>query len=180
MSARGRRRRPAPLPALPLLLLAPLLLAACGYRRGLETPPGTRTVAVTYFLNDTPVRDLERAFAVELATAVRDLVQAPLVEPGDADVVIAGRMDEYRRRGGIRGLDNRLLESGVQIRVEAWLADGESGRRLTPPIAAVTSVGYLIPEQGGEDEARARALRHLADRIVLDLFQPAAPPRDPR
>jgi hypothetical protein len=150
------------------------LLGGCGYSRSLSPPPGAQSVGVTFFANDTLVRDLERDLAVELSAAVRDLVQAPLAEPRRADVLVVGRLGEYRRRGGIRDPENRLLESGVQIFVEAWLTDAHSGERVTGIVRATTAVGYLIPDPGGEGLARARALRHLADRVVLDLFHPSA------
>lgn len=150
------------------------LLGGCGYSRSLTPPPGAASVGVAFFANDTPVRDLERELAVELANALRDLVQSPLDEPQRADVVVTGRLVEYRRRGGIRDPENRLLESGVQVLVEAWLADGHSGERIGGISRSVTAVGYLIPEPGGEEQARARTLRHLADRVVLELFQPAS------
>ena len=160
-----------------LLALSVVYLGAlygCGYSRALSAPPGTSTVGVTFFTNDTPVRDIERDLAVELAAAVRDLVQTPLAAPQNADVRVEGRIGEYRRRGGIRDPENRLLESGVQVAVEAWLVDARTGEPLTAVLRTTTAVGYLIPEPGGEEQARARALRHLADRIVLDLFHPAA------
>lgn len=159
--------------ALARALLAALiaLASSCGYSRSLVPPPGTGSIGVVYFHNDTPERDLEREFAVELSSSVRDLVRAPLADPREADVRIEGRLADYRRRGGIRDPDNRLLESGVQVLVEAWLVDARSGERLTGTARATTAVGYLIPEPGGEEAARARTLRHLADRVVLDLFQ---------
>jgi hypothetical protein len=160
--------------ALALALALPAALGGCGYSRALSAPPGAASVGVTFFANDTPVRDLERELAVELAASVRDLVQTPLAEPQRADVRVEGRLGEYRRRGGIRDPENRLLESGVQVLVEAWLVDARTGEPLTAVLSATTAVGYLIPEPGGEEQARSRALRHLADRIVLDLFHPAA------
>ena len=161
-------------PRLPFLaagLAAALSVPGCGYSRSLVPPPGIGSIGVVYFHNDTPERDLERDFAVELSAAVRDLVRAPLADPREADVWVTGRLVDYRRRGGIRDPDNRLLESGVQIQVEAWLVDARSGERLTAAARATTTVGYLVPEPGGEENARARTLRHLADRVVLDLFQ---------
>ncbi len=159
-----------------LVLASLVALPGCGYRRALPPPPGASSVGVAFFLNETPERDLERELALELAAAVRDLVQAPLEDPSRADVVVTGRLTDYRRRGGIRDPQNRLLESGVSVLVEAWLADGRTGAPLTSKVIVTSSIGYLIPEPGGELQARSRGLRHLADRIVLDLFQPTAPP----
>lgn len=162
-----------------LLALALVLVATvtgCGYHRALAPPPGARSVGVALFVNDSPERDLERELSVHLTEALRDLVEAPIESPAEADVLVAGRIVDYRRRGGIRDKDNRLLESGVGVVVEAWLVDRRSARPLGAHAAASTQVGYIVDASAGERIARARALRHLADRLILDLFQPEGGP----
>jgi hypothetical protein len=105
--------------------LAFLALAAlgggCGYSTGLSVPPGIHTVGVEVFGNDGRLRDLELELHNLLSDSVERLVHARLVDPNQADLVLRGRIVEYRRRGGIRSTDNELLEDGVRISVEVQL-----------------------------------------------------------
>jgi hypothetical protein len=171
------------------LLLAALFLGACGYHTGLVAPEGTKTVGVEFFGNDGPLRDLEVELQAELAKAVERMVHLRVVDPLRADVVVRGRILDYRKRGGIRSKDNQLLETGVRIAVDAELVDptrrtGDDGKPLPPRVlrSARTSSesGFRLEEPDGERAARARVLRNLADRLALDLFGAVAyePPAD--
>lgn len=159
--------------ALRLALWIPLVcLAACGYRSGLVAPEGYRTVGVEIFANDSKEPDVERRLHVYLSRSVRDAVEAPLVDPDDADLVVQGRVIAYRRFGGIRGSNNELLETGVSIGVEAWLVDGRTGDRVGETVVSGQTVGYTTVEAIGEERSRDRSLDHIAEGLVLDLFAP--------
>lgn len=166
-------------------------LAACGWHTGLVAPDGADSVGVAYFQVDKDVyeRDVEPLLHDKITRSVSDLVDASLVAPGDADLVIRGRIYDYRRRGGIRGRDNQLLETSVRLGVEARLERRATGEVLATVNAQIPS-GYVAAERqvvdlslgpdtetilvGGrpnEAAARDRALRFLADQIVLDLFR---------
>lgn len=155
-------------------LLALLLAAGCGYSTSLQAPDRKGSVGIEIFGNDSYERDLERPFDDQLTTAFRELVDAPLVDVSRADVLVRGTIRSYYRRPGIRSPDNQLLETGVTIEVTAALFDRASGKRMTEDYKATSSVGYLV---GGvtenELDARDRALRHIAQELVLDLFAPA-------
>lgn len=153
-----------------LALLA--LCAACGYRTG-YTPPVGATVGVAFFENISKERDLDRDFHVPLTESVQRIVRAPLVQPDRAEYRIDGRILEFRRRNGIRDTNNKLLETGVRITVEARLerlAPGASEREVVRRIEVQDERGYALSDPGGEAAARARALRNIADRVVIDLF----------
>jgi hypothetical protein len=148
------------------------LCAACGYRTG-YTPPVGATVGVAFFENISKERDLDRDFHVPLTESVQRIVRAPLVQPDRAEYRIDGRILEFRRRNGIRDTDNRLLETGVRITVEARLerlAPGASEREVLRRIEVQDERGFALSDPGGEAAARARALRNIADRVVIDLF----------
>jgi len=199
-------------------LFLPLLLGACGYSTGLRVAEQQgHTIGIEFFENRTPEPDIEREFHAQLSRAVIDFVHAPLVPPERADVVIRGTMIRFARRGGVRSIDNELLESAVGIQVSAGLwrrrrpgedpppeqaqrtkSDGprldyDNSRGLTyqrdftdQPLlgsqydpdwieietawAAPPAIGYIVGEFGTEEEARSRALKNAADRLVLDLF----------
>jgi hypothetical protein len=154
-------------------------LAACGYSTGLTLPQGRHSVAVAIFGNDSKLRDLEQDLNYELGAAAERLIDARLARPDQADVVIRGRILQYDRRGGIRSNTNILLESGIQITVEAQLewradADAEAPEGSRPKARFISQSGFRLDEAGGEHQARQRVLRSLSEQMVLDLFAPLA------
>jgi hypothetical protein len=156
--------------------LVSLLAAACGYSTGF-TLEGSPTVGVEIFGNESQQRDIEAELHGYLTEAVERLVAARVVAPERADLVVRGHVYDYSRRTGIRSQDNVLLETGVHVGVQARLvrrrtagaADGEREVVLRH-ITVGDDRGYLTSDARGELDARARALRNIADRIVLDLF----------
>jgi hypothetical protein len=152
--------------------------AGCGWHRGLSVAEGVDSVGVEIFRTDRDVleRGLEAELHAELSRAVTDLVGARLVAPEDADWVVRGTIAGYRRRGGIRSRQNQLLETGVQLDLRAELvarsAPGASGGTRASTAASVWS-GYALDVPLNESDARQRALRHLAETIVLELFAEA-------
>jgi len=167
----------------PLAMLLGLALGACGYHTGLVAPEGAQTIGVEYFGNDGPLRDVELQLQIELSNAIARMLPARQVDPRDADLVVRGRVIDYSRRSGIRSPDNELLETGVRITVEASLVDpteryGPTGERLPLRVlrhtVTLAESGYRLDETDGENAARARAMRNLADRLALDLFGPVA------
>jgi hypothetical protein len=153
-------------------LIAGLALSSCGYETGLRVVDKHKSIGVEIFGNTTPERDLERTLHDQITRAVRDLTDAPLEKPSRAEVVIQGTVTLFRRRGGVRSEDNKLLETGVYIEAEASLIDRRSGRALGPPKRAGTWVGFVLDDPENEARARERVLRHIADQLVLDLFAP--------
>jgi len=149
------------------------LLAGCGYKAGLTLPEGHHSVGIEIFGNDSMERDVEREVHAALSRSVRELVHAPLSAPDQADLVIDGRVTEFRRWAGIRGKRNVLLESGMTIAVEAWLEDRASGERVRSVLSS-RRIGYVLAEENGERKARERAVSYIAEDVVLELFTPAA------
>lgn len=147
------------------------LCAACGYSSGLRVAERHRTVGIEVFKNDSFERDLERLLYDELARALRDYSDAELVDPSEAEVVVRGTIQTYHRRSGIRSTDNRLLETGVYIQVAASLHERGSAAD-PPPVNAHCWVGFTTGDAENERTARDRALRHIAEEVVLDLFTP--------
>jgi hypothetical protein len=159
-----------------LVLLALLVgLPACGWRAGLSLPAGVQHVGVEVFEADRDVleRGLEPLFTQEISRALIDRVGAPIEAPSRADVILRGRILEYRRRPGIRNSDNQLLETGIYVRASAELVDRRTGRIVVPVKETHVWSGYSTDlSLENEQIARERALRHVADSLVLDLFRP--------
>ena len=86
--------------------------------------------------------------------------------------MIRGTVISYHRRSGIRSPDNELLETGIYLSAEARLVDRKSGLTLRGPSRGDAAVGYNLSESGNEQEARVRALRRVAEELVLELLRP--------
>lgn len=154
-------------------------LAGCGYRAGLLMPEGTRTIGVEVFDNVSKQRDVEAEVHDALTASLRSRLDARIVSPADADLVIRGSVTDYRRRSGIRTKGNVLQETGVTIELTVKLVRRLQSNGPTPRESVLSTIelddesGYRLGEPRGELDARGRALRRLADRAVLDLFSGA-------
>jgi hypothetical protein len=160
-----------------LALLTVALCAGCGYSTGLRLAPGHDSIGVELFRNDSPVRDLERDLHMALAKSTRNLVDAPLVAPSQASVVVRGRILDFHLRGGVRNQQNQLVETAVTVRVESSLWDGRTGELLVAPVRSTVQVGFVLDGLESEGQTIQRALDNLADAIVLELLtRPPVPP----
>ena len=153
-----------------LACVAALLSSTCGWSTGVTIPGEYKSVGVEIFRNESYLYDLERDLHREMTRSVANLVDAPLEDPKRADLVVRGEIESYSRRGGVRSLDNRLLETGLTLRVHAELWDRRGNQILVGPIPASVSVGYTLDAPNTEGEARSRALANIAQELVLNLF----------
>lgn len=159
-----------------VLLLA---VAACGWHQGLVVPESAgevHSIGIEIFGNESPEPDLEADFAPFLSRAVSDYLDLDLVSPSRGDLVIRGTVINFRRRNGIRSSDNQLLEGSVRVEVTAELvrrADGEVLESASTGLWAEYPTGTpaLTTPGVGEEPARARLFKNLADRLVLELFE---------
>lgn len=170
----------------PVLAVMAAGLVGCGWHAGLVLPDGSHSVGVAIPRSDPEVleRDLEPLLHDHLSRAVSDLVDASLVSPDDADLVLESRIVGYQRRAGVRSKEQVLLETAVGIVVEAKLVRRATGEVLGSTRASIPA-GYVTADrvgeghdpsdflQGGREnelDARDRVLRFIADQVVLDLF----------
>ena len=151
--------------------VGPLLLAlgGCGWHTGLVAPEGVDSLGVAYFVNETPEPDIEVELAREMVRSVTKHMDTRVRGVGEADALIRGTITDYRRRPGIRSDENRLAETGVRIAVRAMLVDATTGEILRRAETGIWS-NFAIDDLDNEVDARTRALRYLADQVVLDLF----------
>jgi len=156
--------------------LALFVCCACGWHAGLGAPGGARSVGIEAAQRDGKVleRGLEPELTDALSEAVVDWVDLPLVRVSQADLVVRGTVLEYRRRGGVRNTDNELVETAVFVRASAELFDRRTGKAVGAPVQAQDWSGFGLDDPGNEENARARALRHVAVSLILDLFEPRA------
>ena len=174
--------RPAGIRALAFLLgwaclWATAGLAGCGWHAGLPRPLGARSLAVTFPGNDSQLRDLEIDLGQALAEAALDRLSLRLVAPAEADLVIRGRIVDFRRLGGIRAADNELVEAQDEIRVELSLVESATGNELGSASRGlrsgfVTSIDVAPTNAEDEREIQLRLARNLAEGLILELFDP--------
>ena len=163
-------------------------LASCGYSTRMALPEGYHGIGVEYFSNESDFRDLEAELYDAMSLSMLEFVRSPLLAPDRADVVLRGRILEYRRQGGIRDEVNRLLQAGVRVVVEGTLWDRRTGKEISAPRRSTVVLGYVVGEGASdtstdvetnrnrplelesERQARARALRLVSDELILKLF----------
>lgn len=176
-----------------LLAMTALLFASCGYTSIMRLPDGYETIGLEVFDNPSDLRNLEADLYQAMSQSMMQYVAAPLASPGTSDLVIRGRVVEYRRRGGVRNELNRLSETGVRITLEAHLYDPSTGRQVGESVQATQEIGYIVGEgtldtstidetrrdptleREAERIARNRALRLASEEIVFELFATPAP-----
>ncbi len=156
------------------------VLASCGWHAGLTAPDGARSVGIEAVRREGTVleRGLEPLMTGALSQAVENWVPLPLAPPDQADLVLRCEILDYRRRSGVRTRENELVESAVFIRARAEIHDRIRGRSSPPALAQQWS-GYSLDDPANEDAARDRALRTIAETLVLELFQPQPSESDP-
>jgi len=154
------------------LALGAGMIASCGYSTGIRVADRMSSVGVPFFGNSTLERDIERPMQDALTSAIRSLTDVPIGEPATSAVVLRGVILEYHRRGGIRSTDNELLETGLYIQAEAGLYDNATDRPLGPQRRAQVWVGYVLDDPTASSDAQDRAIRYVAEELVLDLFAP--------
>jgi hypothetical protein len=149
-----------------------VLAGGCGYSSGLAVRgSGIQSVGVEFFGNETMERDLERSFHDELTRTLRTRSDAPLEPVARADAVVRGTIRQYHRRSGIRSPDNVQLETGIFLEVEAALHARGAEAPSRGPVRASIWVGFVIDSTGESERlARERAMRFVADELLLDLF----------
>jgi hypothetical protein len=140
-----------------------------------EGGEGARTISLEIFGNLSPEPDLEADFAPYLSAAVLDDLDLELAAPGHGDLVLRGTVLDFRRKNGIRSRDNQLLEGSVRIEVSAELVRRSDGLVLKSAQTGLwaeyaTGTPALTTPGVGEEPARARLFKNLADRLVLELF----------
>ncbi len=152
------------------IVIAGLLgLVGCGLQPRVAMGPEPRSIGVEIFANDSREPDLERTLHKEISRAVQQYIEGDLRRPSQADLVIRGRILEWRTRGGVRDRENILREQGVTILLQGELVDRLSGEVMAGPLKESIDVGFLLEGVEARRTGSARALANLADALVLDL-----------
>jgi hypothetical protein len=144
--------------------------SGCGYHLGYQTPPGVRTVSVPIFQNDTfPLR---RDVEYDLTSAFRQEIQARtslrvIDESASPDLVVRGRILEFRERVVAEGPLDEVIESNLVALVELQIENYLDGTVETRRAGNVEPFSI----QAGEsfEDGRRRAIRNIAEKLVVAL-----------
>ncbi len=171
---RVRRRKIAVVAALAAVLaLAP----GCGYQLGYRPVDGIREVAVPIFDNRTLRRGYEYQLTAEVRRLVLETTPLHLAREGSTRAVLEGAVVAVTENVLITGTQDAVVESSITITALVALLDRRSGRMLVGrdedgdgrpdrPIT-LTETQTFAPGLGTtRDDAAARAIRDLAERIV--------------
>ena len=153
-----------------LLLLLSLALTGCGYSAGVRLPGDAETVGVAVFDNTTAFPEVEREVFVAISDQAARMIEADVAAPQGADITVRGQILEYRRLYGVVGVENELQQTGVYIRLYAWIEDNRIGERIGAQVLFDQAVRYVIRVGQEEEGARRDALAQLGQEILLDLF----------
>ena len=168
MERRGRF-----LPAMVISLVvvsSSLVVSGCGYSLGYRRPPNVHTVAVPIFHNATfPLR---RDVEFQLTSAVRKEIlersTLRLVDSGDADMVLRGRVVEFRELLVVEGDNDEKIESSVFAAVDLVLEDRVNRFQVQLP-RVTTTEPFSARAQGSFDSSTGNVVERLAERIVAAM-----------
>ncbi len=146
---------------------AALLASSCGYSLGYRAPPGVETVAVPIFQNATfPLR---RGVEYEITSRFREELQARtplrLVDSRSADLVIVGRVREFRDPTVAEGPHDERIESVLVVAVDLTIEDYVNGTRSEATVEVVEPFSDQLGETAMS--VRSRAFKNLAERMAL-------------
>jgi hypothetical protein len=150
-----------------VLLLASL--AGCGYHTGSLMPPGTESVAVGIFGNETYYRHAEVTYTRELT---RELVRRAHVDvrgPDDAQAVISGRILSIPRITLVEDRRDQILEEGVVVSVEVHVDDPRTGLPLVDPFIVRRRAESIVPRGESLQDAIDEAVRDVARETVVRI-----------
>ncbi len=165
--------------ALAAAVAAVIGLEGCGYTHGFKMPAGAedvKTVAIDVFKNKTLYMDLETEFALALQREISGRTNLKVVDRGQADSLITGAMESYRKTVLREFRNDEVSRYGVVIGVSYRFirlpAQGKPERVISYADRREWSVEFEVDSTITEADARARAVRRLAREVVNHIFEP--------
>ena len=165
-------RRSALLTALSLAWPAVLVfLAGCGYRSGFSLPEGVKTVGIKTFKNDTLYRGVDLALTEALTRELRAKTRLRLVNPQHADLVLSGKIAQYRLSVLREDEDDNVEEYQATISVDYTCQ--HTGRQEVLREGQTRRVAHFSLTRGQtEADGRRETVREVAREIVSNCFEP--------
>lgn len=159
-------------------LLAAALLAGCGYvsayRAGFEGPEGVRLIAVPVFANHTwPYR---RGIEFDLTEAVTHeiLARTSIAIAGRevADAILEAEITDYKEYVIAEDARDEVTSAAIQLTMKVTLRDRRTGKPIVKESVVQDQQVFSAGAGETEEQARERAFRKLAARVVFLLEKP--------
>lgn len=116
-----------------LYLLFIFSVAGCGYHfigKGSEVLSGIHSIAIPYFSNKSYEAGLERYLTEALVDEFVKSRIIPLVDEGEADAVIRGKIEDFREAVISYDKDDRALEYRALLLLDVTLEKRDTGKVL--------------------------------------------------
>jgi len=177
----------------PILAVACVVCASCGYTTRSTLPAKYRTVAVPAFRSDVYEPDLQPAVTNALRRRIVLDGRLRLAGPADADLILRGRLTEYEVSTLTELRDDEPAQVSVRLRAEVELEDRLTGdvlwrdkslagssRHFRRGVAARTrsrgTVAYFADDltsfpSAEQGQSTAEAIEDLATSILYRLVE---------
>ena len=146
------------------------LLPGCGYSLGYRKPPDVHSVAVPIFHNATfPLRrDVEFLLTSAVRKEILERTTLRLVDSEDADMVLRGRIVEFREFLDVEGDRDEKIESTIFAAVDLVLEDKVNEFRVQLP-RVTTSEPFSERAQQSFESSTGTVVERLAERVVAAM-----------
>ncbi len=156
------------------LILAILLLSACGYRlqgRSDNLPGDVRILYVELFRNDTYEPFIENTLTNEVVERFARHGRLQLVEqPARAEGILGGRIVKYSNRTISYDRDDDIAEKRSQMTVEAVLRRVGNGEVLWKGTVVWGEDYPVTSDKVLQDDREQAAIREVSQRLADELF----------
>ncbi|APG26806.1 hypothetical protein A7E78_02405 [Syntrophotalea acetylenivorans] len=156
------------------LILAVLLLSACGYRlqgRSDSLPGDVRSLHVELFRNDTYEPLIENSVTNEVVERFARHDRLELVEePSRAEGILGGRIVKYSNRAISYDRDDDIAEKRSQMTVEAVLRRVGNGEVLWKGTVVWQEDYSVNIDKVVQDDREQAAIQVISQRLADELF----------
>ncbi len=154
-------------------LLVIFFLTGCAGIERRSIPADIRDLAVVPFDNSSAEPGLENILTDEIIQQFLAEGQLNLVQPGQADVILEGSIDRYRRIPLIYDDRDRVQQYRLRVDISFQLIDPDTERALRSfkNIYRQTTYSDLIPPRETEYDAQERVLYQLSRDVVTSVVE---------
>ena len=146
------------------------ILAGCGYSMRSLTYEGVHTVAVEMIENPTFRRDLEFELTQELKVAILSRTQLRIAEPGNADLLLKGKIVDVREQVLAENPIGDVVESSIIITVVFTTVDPRTGAEIRTRRIR-DRVDFVVGRTKNVNPATVRAFQDISEHAVYAMLE---------
>lgn len=154
-----------------LCILILFLITGCSTVDRRSIPPDIRDLAVVPFDNSSSEPGLENILTDEVTQQLIVEGQLNLVGSEQADVILEGNIDRYRRIPLIYDERDRVQQYRVRVEISYQLVDPDTEKELRSwDVYQQTTYSNVVPPIEAEYAAQERVLYQLARDVVTSVI----------